>query len=78
MIRRVIKAYTNVFKPPRGWDAEEDGSCSDLHVRITGDQIFQSAWEPTPKELEIINNGGSIVLTVWGGQPPVALTVESQ
>lgn len=35
-----------------------------------------SSWEPTPAELEAINAGAPIYLTVWGtGHPPVALTV---
>jgi hypothetical protein len=44
-------------------------------VRIEG-IAFSSAWEPTPAELAILKAGGHVVLTVFGGQPPVMLTVE--
>ncbi len=29
----------------------------------------ESAWEPTPEELALLNAGASIVLRVYGGQP---------
>ena len=79
MLRRVIKGFTHTFKPPPDMSAEK---CSDLHVRAEMDDnnivVSQSAWEPTPDELNLLNAGGSIILHVWGGQPPVALTVEAQ
>lgn len=36
---------------------------------------FVSRWEPTPEELTVLNNGGSVELWVMGSQPPVMLTV---
>lgn len=39
-------------------------------------QYCDSAWEPTPAELEMLNAGGSVVLRVVGWQVPVALYVE--
>ena len=37
----------------------------------------QSAWEPTPRELAILNAGGSVILSIIGGQPPVMLGAEA-
>lgn len=66
---------------PKGWNPEKDGSCGHLAVRMfqREDQTVaycESAWEPTPKELEMLNAGGQIVLRVVGWQVPVALYVE--
>jgi len=81
MLRRVIRGFTNVFGKPRNWAAQTDNECSDLHVRAVPDgemAVFQSAWEPTPQELDLLNKGGSVILHCWGAQIPVALTVEPQ
>ncbi|NLU23723.1 MAG: hypothetical protein GXW99_03165 [Clostridiales bacterium] len=32
-----------------------------------------SCWKPTEEELQVLNNGGCVCLSVIGGQPPVAL-----
>lgn len=67
------------FSKPDEWDASQQGECSDLAVRrrFEGNLlVFESAWEPTPRELEILNRGGSIVLSICGLQPPVRLGVE--
>lgn len=63
------------FGAPKGWKPEDDGNCCHLAVRQI-ENVFQSAWEPTPGELELLNAGGKIVLSVVGGQPPVMLQVE--
>lgn len=81
MIHRVINGYTAKFMPPPDCD---EVTISPLHVRVVivdgTDYIgMQSAWEPTPAELELLNKGGSVILTVLAGQmPPVSLSVESQ
>lgn len=62
---------------PKGWDAEKDGSCHALAVRKVEDNVYQSAWEPTPTELAALNAGALVVLSVVGGQPPVMLSVEA-
>lgn len=74
MISRMIKDWTNKF-------IRED--CFDLYVRVEYDSeyghVFCSAWEPTPKQLEILNAGGSIVVKIVGtGQPPLMLDAEPQ
>jgi len=75
VLPRRIKGTTHTFTAPDDWDGEYE--CHDLHARIIDGKIVQSAWEPTPKELEILNRGGSVILSIWGSQPPVSLTVEN-
>jgi hypothetical protein len=67
---------------PKGWQPEWDGSCGHLAVRVFTDggkkvAYCESAWEPTPKELEMLNAGGQVVLRVFGWQVPVQLYVEA-
>lgn len=76
MIPMRISGATHVLGAPKGWEPEKDGNCCQLAVRVVED-IWQSAWEPTPAELAALNAGGSIVLSVVGGQPPVMLHVEA-
>lgn len=45
---------------------------ADLHVVQAGGYCF-SRWEPTPGELEILRQGGSVELRIMGGQPPVSI-----
>lgn len=75
MIPLRIAGATHYLGAPKGWEPEKDGNCRHLAVRVD-DNVWQSAWEPTPQELELLVAGGSIVLSVVGGQPPVMLTVE--
>lgn len=72
---RIIGA-TTVYRAPAGWDKDEHGHCSDLHVREDG-ETKASAWQPTPAELKVLNDGGSVVLHIFSsGHPPVSLKVE--
>jgi hypothetical protein len=44
---------------------------------INGVNQMTSVWEPTPRELEDIANGGSVVLTILGtNHPPVMITTQ--
>ena len=72
-----IRGATHYLGPPAGWKPEKDGDCAHLAVRVE-DGCSQSAWEPTPKELEILNAGGSVMLRVAGGQPPVMIWAQSR
>lgn len=63
------------YVAPKSWDAEANGECDDLWVR-KADGVCESAWRPSPLELQQLNAGASVVLTVFGGQPPVSLNVE--
>ena len=35
--------------------------------------VFYSAWEPTPEELDLLNNGGRVILACAGIQPYVVI-----
>lgn len=70
MIPLRIEGATHIMLAPPG----KEGEVRDLHV-LAQDGCCVSRWEPTPGELEVLNNGGSVELWVMGGQPPVMLTV---
>ncbi len=80
MLAKRINGHNAYPGAPDGWKPEEDGECGHLAIKVTtqGDKITycESAWEPTPKELEMLNNGGHVILRVVGWQVPVALYVE--
>ncbi len=76
MIPKRIADATHFLGAPKNWRPEANGQCSHLAVRVVEDNVWQSAWEPTPRELELLNAGGAVVLSIVGGQPPVALSVE--
>lgn len=79
MIPRRIVGSTHALGAPEAWKVETHGICSTLHVRCEYDRglmTVQSAWEPTPDELAALNAGGSVVLSIVGGMPPVMLSVE--
>lgn len=53
--------------------------CDDLPVyqeEVDGHIEVMSVWQPSEKDLQILNSGGVICLNVLGGQPPVALWAE--
>ncbi len=82
MLTKVIFGAGALLRAPQGWDTVKDGECAPLPIRIHGqrgrpDCYCESAWEPTPRELEHLNAGGQIVLRVHGWQVPVALYVEA-
>ena len=55
-----------------------EGSCMEIAAwsgqimngMWDGTQAFVTCWEPTPEELEDLNNGGKVYLSVMGGMPP--------
>lgn len=82
MIPKRILGANHYLGAPKNWSSEKDGDCGHLAIRTQGDPRSgagwcESAWEPTPAELEALNKGGSIILRVIGWQPPVALYVEA-
>ena len=85
MLKKVIRGWNAAPGAPVNWDPARDGDCGALPIRVfppkalAGDarlQYCESAWEPTPRELEWLNQGGQLVLRVCGWQVPVALYVE--
>ena len=53
--------------------------CGDLPAAVekndSGVTEITSVWKPCPEELQLLNEGGCVRLTVVGCQPPVALWV---
>ena len=76
MIPMRITGATHYLGAPKGWEPDKDGKCCHLAVRVVDGNVWESAWEPTPAELAALNAGGSVLLRVVGGQPPVMLLVE--
>ena len=53
--------------------------CEDLPARqeeVNGHLEVVSVWQPSQEELNILNAGGMICLSVIGGQPPVSIWAE--
>jgi hypothetical protein len=75
MIVARIEGCTRALGAPPDWTPCTSGSCCGLPIRdeMNGDvPCMVSAWEPTPAELEALNNGGKVYLRVVGhGHPPV-------
>lgn len=78
MIAVRIKGATSLYGAPDGWKPE-DGECKGLYVRKEAHgkhSVLLSAWKPSISELELLNNGGSVVLGVLGEEhPPVLMVV---
>lgn len=74
-----IKHWTNVLGAPKNWDEAAMGPCEELHVCLVAYEGGQtrafSAWQPTPEELAAMSAGAPLILSVVGGQPPVALFI---
>lgn len=71
MIPLRILGSNCTMKAPKGMEDR----VADLSVFVQ-DGISYSRWEPTPEELAILVNGGSVELAVMGGHPPVKLTAQ--
>lgn len=65
----MFKEATNIYKAPKGHDPEKDGEIFDLPVMDDG-HALTSVWKPTPEELDILNKGGGISLSIIGRQQP--------
>lgn len=79
MIPVPTKNATHIFGKPKNWDEIRDGQCRALSVRrevVNGRAEFVSTWKPSLEEIQVLQDGGTILLTVCGVQPPVALHVE--
>lgn len=78
-----IPGANKEFAAPTDWDALRNGECVPLPVLMTVDDeglmLLQSAWKPDAAELEALNHGSAVVLTIFGhGHPPVSVGVTPQ
>jgi hypothetical protein len=69
MIPLRIEGATHIMAAPPGRP-----EVRDLHTRLV-DGCYVSRWEPTPIELQMLNQGGPVELWVMGGMPPVNIQV---
>lgn len=74
------RGATHRLGKPSNWDEMKRGECRTLPVRkelkADGTYDFVSTWKPTLEELNALADGGVVVLTCAGRQPPVSVGVE--
>lgn len=73
------RGATNNYLAPANWNAELDGECAVLEVRVEATPsklpVCISTWKPSREELIRLLKGDVIELHIVGDQPPVMLTV---
>lgn len=79
LIKRIANATHN-WGAPKDWDGELNGKCGVLPARLVetnAGPMYESAWELTPEELEVVKAGGSIHLFISAHpHPVVAMSVQ--
>lgn len=65
-----IKGCTRRLGAPPSWNHEVEGICHTLEI-LDDSGWMTSAWKPTPKELELLNQGYPILLMIEGERHPV-------
>lgn len=53
-------------KPPPTWNEEKDGPCTAMPFRIIEGNHLEIAFHPDDAELEALNHGGVVILTIAG------------
>jgi hypothetical protein len=79
---QMIPNYTRVLNKPDNWDESQLGECGALAVADCQDpdtklHYMVSAWKPTESELAALNEGGSVLLYVYGGVHPTVWVAAS-
>lgn len=74
------KDATHSYGPPANWDEKTMGKCGYLSVRVQegagGIMESVSSWKPTLEEINLLLDGGVVVLTICAKQPACSLHVE--
>jgi len=52
--------------PPKDWDEEKDGPCTNMPFRIVEPGYLEMAFHPSDEELAALNQGGVVILTIAG------------
>lgn len=77
MIPARILGFTRFLGAPKNWPESE--TCVGLaitDIKTEIGNVMQSAWEPTPDELDRLNAGAKVILSICGtGHPAVMLSV---
>jgi hypothetical protein len=72
-----INGYTHTPGAPVGWNPDRNGECGILPIihrhDAHGNPESVSAWKPTREELQQLNDGGFVILSVVGWQVPVSI-----
>lgn len=70
MIIRMIAGYSRICGKAQGYLGlpVRDVIVTDT-VNGPGTAAMETAWEPTPDELAVLNAGGSVVVTILGTVP---------
>lgn len=74
MLVKLISGFTKVWGAPENWEASKMGECGGLPARLvetSAGPMWESAWEPTPEELNMLNKGGTVHLFVGAHPHPV-------
>ena len=78
------KDETHLFQAPPDWDKEAYGECGELGVCVSpldpndpsSPLTYTSSWAPSHEELDTLNAGGVITVTLVAEQPPLVLGVK--
>jgi hypothetical protein len=65
----VITIHT--FKQPENWDEATQGKCEELSVAVDEAGYLVSWWKPSPEELERLNRGHAVTLSIGQMVHPV-------
>jgi hypothetical protein len=80
MLPTKTRGATHALGAPKNWDEKTMGTCGVLSVRVQGGQggvtECVSTWKPSLEEINMLQEGGAVILTVSGWQPAVSLHVE--
>lgn len=74
MLVKLIEGWQKIWGAPAGWVPEVDGKIGGLPAKLVetdAGYMWESAWEPSPEELDLLNRGGSVHLRVGAYQHPV-------
>jgi hypothetical protein len=66
-----IENCTRRLGAPQEWDHSQAGICHTLEIVDTPDGFMVSAWRPSERELELLNQGRPILLGIKGRSHPV-------
>jgi hypothetical protein len=70
-----------VISTPRTNTVFVADGCGDLPAArfvVDGMELIETAWQPSPEELKLLQDGHPLYLTIWAkAHPPVSLSLES-
>lgn len=81
VIARRIRGATTNLGAPANWDIRRGGYCGQLWIREhgsprSGDGFVESAWEITLDDIERLKEGRSLIVRIFGWQPPIAIYID--